>query len=76
MNEEQETTNGHASPDEIGTLSAKEAARALGVSRATLLRWVRAKKIEGFFRIDTKWLIRKSDFERFINAKVAESEKE
>ena len=53
-------------------LTVKEVANSLQMSEATVLRWLRAKKIDGFFRIGRKWLIRKSDFEKFINQKVGE----
>ena len=59
--------------EESETITIKGVAKSLGISRATILRWIRAKKIEGFFRIGHKWLIRKSDFESFINHKVGES---
>ena len=58
--------------DEIGAYSVKDVAQHLGVSKATVLRWVRAKKIEGFFRIGHKWLIRKADFDSFISGQVAQ----
>ena len=51
-------------------IGVKGASQSLGVSRATLLRWIKAKKIEGFFRIGSKWLIRKTDFDDFINKKI------
>lgn len=55
---------------EVETLGVKAVSKSLGVSRATVLRWIKAKKIDGFFRIDTKWLIRRSDFDEFIKNKV------
>ena len=55
-------------------LTIKEVANLLQMSEATVLRWLSAKKIEGFFRIGRKWLIRKSDFEKFINQKVGEQQ--
>ncbi len=53
-------------------LTVKEVANLLQMSEATVLRWLRAKKVDGFFRIGRKWLIRKSDFEKFISQKVDE----
>lgn len=55
------------------TFTTKEVAKMLNISDATMLRWLKAEKIPGFFRIGRKWLIRKSDFEVFINKQVAGS---
>jgi excisionase family DNA binding protein len=55
-----------------GALSVKDVARELGVSKATVLRWVRAGKIEGFFRIGHKWLIRRSDLDSLIKNRMAQ----
>lgn len=52
------------------TLDVAAVAKMLGVSRATILRWIRAQKIDGFFRIGSKWLIRKDDFDNFISKKI------
>ncbi len=54
----------------LETLDVKSVTKCLGVSRATVLRWIRAGKLEGFFRIGSKWLIRKVDFDNFINGKI------
>lgn len=51
-------------------LSVKDVARELGVSKATVLRWVRAGKIEGFFRIGHKWLIRRADLDSLIKNRM------
>ncbi len=56
-------------------LGIKEVAVSLKVSEGTVLRWIDAGKLNGFFRIGRKWLIRKVDFEQFINQKVVESKK-
>lgn len=56
------------------TLSVTSVSADLGVSRATVLRWIRAEKIKGFFRIGTKWLIRREDYEHFINRQINENE--
>lgn len=56
-------------------LGVKAVAQSLGVSKATVLRWVRAHKLDGFFRIGHKWLIRKSDLENLINQKIINSSK-
>lgn len=64
------------SVDETAMLGIKAVAQALGVSRATVLRWVRAGKIDGFFRIGHKWLIRKSDFNSSINQRIIKSSKQ
>jgi len=55
-------------------LGIKEVAISLKVSEGTILRWIDAGKLNGFFRIGRKWLIRKADFELLINQKVAETE--
>lgn len=70
MNQSSEARIGSTAESEA--LGIKAVAQSLGVSRATVLRWIRAKKLEGFFRIGHKWLIRKSDFESFINGRVAQ----
>ncbi len=61
--------------NENNYFSVRNVADELGVSKATVLRWLQAGKLDGFFRIGRKYLIRKSDFEKFINLKVAETEK-
>lgn len=57
---------------EVETLNVAAVTKSLGVSRATVLRWIRAGKLEGFFRIGSKWLIRKTDFDNFISRKINE----
>ena len=69
MNESETTQQLNAS-SELQTLDVAAVSKALGVSRATVLRWARSKKIDGFFQIDTKWLIRKIDFDNFISRKI------
>jgi excisionase family DNA binding protein len=64
------------STNETEMLGVKSVAQALGVSRATILRWVRDGKIDGFFRIGHKWLIRKSDFDSSINQRIIKSSKQ
>jgi len=54
----------------VETLDVAAVTKSLGVSRATVLRWIRAGKLEGFFRIGSKWLIRKVDFDALINKKI------
>mgnify|MGYP001559738419 CR=1 FL=1 len=54
-------------------LGIKEVAASLKVSEGTVLRWIDAGKLNGFFRIGRKWLIRKADFEQLINQRVVES---
>lgn len=51
-------------------LGVQVVAQSLGVSEATVLRWIQAEKLEGFFRIGRKWLIRKEDFDHLINKKI------
>jgi excisionase family DNA binding protein len=55
---------------EVETLDVAAVSKSLAVSRATVLRWIRAGKLEGFFRIGSKWLIRKVDFDNFISKKI------
>lgn len=55
-------------------LGIEEVATSLKVSQGTVLRWIHKGKLNGFFRIGRKLLIRRSDFESFINRKVAELE--
>jgi len=57
---------------ETATLSVSDVAKDLGVSRATILRWGRAGKLRGFFRIGKKWLIRREDYEQFIKGRISE----
>jgi excisionase family DNA binding protein len=52
------------------TFTVEEVAKMLNISEATLLRWLKAEKIPGFFRIGRRWLIRKIDLEKFINSQV------
>lgn len=52
------------------TYTTSEVAKMLNISDATMLRWLKADKIPGFFRIGRRWLIRKSDLEAFINNQV------
>ncbi len=52
------------------TYTTSEVAKMLNISDATMLRWLKAEKIPGFFRIGRRWLIRKSDLEAFISAQV------
>lgn len=52
------------------TFTVEEVAKMLNISEATLLRWLKAEKIPGFFRIGRRWLIRKNDLEHFINSQV------
>lgn len=54
----------------VEMLDVTSVTKSLGVSRATVLRWISAGKLEGFFRIGSKWLIRKVDFDAFINKKI------
>lgn len=61
---------------EIETLGIKAVAQSLSISRPTILRWIHAGKVKGFFRIGHKWLIRKVDFDSFINQKIIHSSKE
>ncbi len=61
------------SENEIETLGIKDVAQSLGVSKATVLRWIRAGKVDGFFRIGSKWLIRKAAFESLIDQKIINS---
>jgi excisionase family DNA binding protein len=70
MNELPEETNTTSIARVVETLDVKAVTQSLGVSRATVLRWIQSNKIEGFFRIGSKWLIRKVDFEQFINQKI------
>jgi len=70
MNQLPEESDNLIASSEVETLGVKAVSKSLGVSRATVLRWIRANKIEGFFQIGTKWLIRKVDFESFINRKI------
>ena len=56
--------------NENNYLGIKEVAKDLGVSKATILRWLQSGKLDGFFHIGRKWLIRRADFEKFINLKV------
>jgi len=72
MNETPETTIQPIATSEVETLGVKAVSKSLGVSRATVLRWIGAGKIEGFFRIGSKWLIRKTDFDSFINRKISD----
>lgn len=52
------------------TFTVNEVAGMLNISNATLLRWLKAEKVPGFFRIGRKWLIRKVDLEKFISRKI------
>ena len=52
------------------TFTTSEVAELLRISDATMLRWLKAEKIPGFFRIGRRWLIRKSDYEAFISKRV------
>lgn len=70
MNQLPEKPNILIASSEIEMLDVKAVTKSLGVSRATVLRWIRAGKLEGFFRIGSKWLIRRTDFDRFINKKI------
>lgn len=58
--------------NENNYLGVKDVADELGVSKATVLRWLQAGKLDSFFRIGRKWLVRKVDFDKFINSKVGE----
>lgn len=51
-------------------LSVKDVAEELNVSKATILRWLKSGKLDGFFHIGRKWLIRRADFEKFISGKI------
>jgi excisionase family DNA binding protein len=55
---------------ETPTLSITDVANDLGVSRATVLRWVRAGKLQRFFRIGKKFLVRREDYEQFIKGRI------
>jgi len=55
------------------TFTTSEVAKMMNISDATMLRWLKAEKIPGFFRIGRKWLIRKSDFEEFISKRIDRS---
>ena len=72
MNDEQEKTGELNATSEVQTIGVGAVSKSLGVSRATILRWIEARKIEGFFQIGKKWLIRKNDFDNFINKKINE----
>ncbi len=52
-------------------LGVRDVAKELSVSKATILRWLKSGKLDGFFQIGRKWLIRKSDFEKFISGKIS-----
>jgi len=72
MSEQENTTSALNATSVSQTLDVATVSKQLGVSRATTLRWIRANKIEGFFRIGSKWLIRKTDFDNFITRKINE----
>lgn len=71
MNESNNTTEDVNATSVSQTLDVAAVSKQLGVSRATVLRWIRANKVEGFFRIGSKWLIRKADFDNFITRKIS-----
>ena len=62
------TTQKPEPSQELLTLS--DVAKSLHVSSATALRWIHSKKLEGFFQIGRKWLIRKGDFQQFLANKA------
>lgn len=53
-------------------LTIAEVAKSLRISEATALRWLKAEKIAGFFRIGRQWRIRKKDFDEFVDYGVAQ----
>ena len=59
--------------NETEILGIKDVAQSLGVSKATILRWIQTHKLEGFFRIGHKWLMRRVDLENLINQKIINS---
>ncbi len=71
MNKPLEQSSPLNATSEVETIGVSAVSKSLGVSRATVLRWIQAKKIDGFFRIGSKWLIRKIDFDTFINKKIS-----
>jgi len=73
MTEEQAINEHVHAEKETETLDVRSVAKLLGVSRATVLRWIQARKLEGFFQIGKKWLVKKADFEDFINDKKVSS---
>lgn len=56
------------------TLSVTDVAKDLGVSRATILRWVRSGKLQGFFQIGKKFLVRREDYKQFIKGRINPNE--
>lgn len=54
-------------------LGVRDVAKELNVSKATILRWLKSGKLDGFFHIGRKWLIRKADFDNFISGKISNS---
>jgi excisionase family DNA binding protein len=52
-------------------LTIAEVAKSLRISEATALRWLKAEKIAGFFRVGRQWRIRKKDFNELIDYEVA-----
>lgn len=59
--------NEHIEQNSNELLTTQEVAKLLQQSDVTILRWRKANKLTGFFRIGRKWLIRKSDLDEFIN---------
>jgi excisionase family DNA binding protein len=46
--------------------TAKEACLLLNLSVITIRRYIKAKKIKGFYKVGREWRIEKPDFEKFL----------
>ncbi len=55
-------------------LTIKEVAEALRISEATLLRWIKAEKIKGFYRMGRRWIAIESELEEYISKQIKKEE--
>jgi len=57
----------HTTGDGMATISPKAAAELIGVHHRTLLGWIKAGRLPARAISKRRWIILRSDFERFLS---------